>query len=54
MNTIEHTLKKLSMLYEFNRKLGTFTTSTKKNRANPYQAMEPTVATGKRQKLVSK
>lgn len=29
MNTIENTLKKLSMLYEFNRKLHAFTTSTK-------------------------
>jgi hypothetical protein len=34
MNSIENTLKKLSMLYEFNRKLQTFTTSTKDNQAN--------------------
>jgi len=39
MNTIENTLKKLSLLYEFNRKLRTFTTSTKDHQAN--QAMEP-------------
>jgi len=38
MNTVENTLKKLSLLYEFNRKLQTFTTSTKDNQAN--QAME--------------
>ena len=49
MNTIENTLKKLSMLYEFNRKLRAFTKSTKRN-----QAMEPTVATGRRQSPVPK
>jgi len=52
MNTIENTLKKLSMLYEFNRKLRAFTTSTKRNQAN--QAMEPTAATGRRQSSVPK
>jgi hypothetical protein len=52
MNTIENTLKKLSMLYEFNRKLRAFTTGTKRNQAN--QAMEPTVATGRRQSSVPK
>ena len=54
MNTIEFTLKKLSMLYEFHRKLRAFTTSTKRNQANPYKAMEPTVATGSRQSPVPK
>jgi hypothetical protein len=52
MNTIENTLKKLSMLYEFNRKLRTFTTSTKDNQTN--QAMEPAVAPGRKQKPITK
>jgi hypothetical protein len=52
MNTIEHTLKRLSMLYEFNRKLRTFRTNTKKNQA--HQAMEPTAATGNGQNTAPK
>jgi len=52
MNTVENTLKKLSLLYEFNRKLQTFTTSTKDNQAN--QAKKPTVATGRRHKPITK
>ena len=47
MTTIENTLKKLSMLYEFNKKLRAFTTSAREIQA--IQATEPTVAAGRRQ-----
>jgi hypothetical protein len=47
VTTIDNTLKKLSMLYEFNKKLRAFTMSTRKNQV--VQAMEPIVAAGNRQ-----
>jgi len=49
MKTLEDTLKKLSMLYEFNRKLRAFTTSTKGKQAS--QTTEPGVAAGSRQSV---
>ena len=47
MTTIDNTLKKLSMLYEFNKKLRAFTTSARESQA--IQATDPSVATGRRQ-----
>jgi hypothetical protein len=47
VTTIEKTLKKLSMLYEFNKKLRAFTASARESQV--IQATEPTVAAGRRQ-----
>ena len=46
MTTIENTLKKLSMLYEFNKKLRAFTASARESQV--IQATESTVAAGRR------
>jgi hypothetical protein len=48
VTTIDNTLKKLSMLYEFNKKLRAFTASTREKQS--VQATEPTAADGSRQK----
>jgi hypothetical protein len=47
VTTIDNTLKKLSMLYEFNKKLRVFTTSAREGQA--VQATEPAVAAGTRE-----
>lgn len=46
MKPIEATLRKLSMLYEFNRKLRAYTFGKARRQAD--QAMERTVAAGKK------